>query len=159
MIRNITDSDFEFIFKLYMHPSVNPFLLYEMMDKKAFKPIFDELLNQNIIYIFSENDLNIGMFKFIPLQHRNCHMAYLGGVAIDPSFSGSGFGSKMFADIIELGRKKSIKRIELSVATYNQKAIKLYEKHGFVKEGILRNYTFLISENRYIDEQMMAYLY
>lgn len=159
MTRNITEADFDFIFELYMHPLVNPFLLYEKMGEEAFKPIFDDLLAQNIIYIFSENGLDIGMFKFIPLKHRNHHMAYLGGVAIHPDFAGNGFGSKMFEEIIDLGKNMSLKRIELSTATFNEKALKLYEKHGFVKEGILRNYTHLVSENRYIDEQLMSYIY
>jgi L-phenylalanine/L-methionine N-acetyltransferase len=159
MTRNITQADFDYIYNLYMHPSVNQFLLYEKMDKQAFQPIFDDLLAQNVIYIFSEEGQDIGMFKFIPLKHRNCHMAYLGGVAIDPNCAGKGFGSKMFDEIIEIGHKFGLKRIELSVATFNEKAIKLYEKHGFVAEGILRNYTYLVSENRYFDEQLMSYLY
>ena len=159
MTRNITETDFDFIFELYMHPLVNPFLLYEKMGEEAFKPIFDDLLAQNIVYIFSENGQDIGMFKFIPLKHRNHHMAYLGGVAIHPDFAGNGFGSKMFDEIIDLGKNMSLKRIELSTVTFNEKAIKLYEKHGFVKEGILRNYTHLVSENRYIDEQIMSYIY
>jgi L-phenylalanine/L-methionine N-acetyltransferase len=159
MIKLITNQDFDFIYNLYMHPITNPFLLYEEMAKEQFKPIFNELLSQNIIYIFSENEQNIGMFKLLPLQHRTSHIIYLGGVAIHPDYTGQGFGSKMMSEIIELGKLKGIKRLELSTATFNTKAIKLYEKHGFIFEGIMRNYTFLKSENRYIDEQKMAYLY
>jgi L-phenylalanine/L-methionine N-acetyltransferase len=159
MIRQITNNDFEFIFKLYMHPTVNPFLLYETMPIEAFKPIFDDLLQQKIIFIFAENNENIGMFKMIPLAHRTSHINYLGGVAIHPNYAGKGFGGKMIDEILELGKTRNLKRIELSTATFNQKAIKLYEKKGFILEGVLKNYTYLKSENRYIDEQMMAYLY
>jgi L-phenylalanine/L-methionine N-acetyltransferase len=159
MIRQITNNDFEFIFKLYMHPTVNPFLLYETMPIEAFKPIFDDLLQQKIIFIFAENNENIGMFKMIPLAHRTSHINYLGGVAIHPDYAGKGFGGKMIDEILELGKTRNLKRIELSTATFNQKAIKLYEKKGFILEGVLKNYTYLKSENRYIDEQMMAYLY
>lgn len=156
MVRNIYGEDFDFIYGLYMHPVTNPFLLYESMSKDDFKPIFDQLLAQNIIYIFSENDKNIGMFKLIPLQHRTDHINYIGGLAIDPQFAGKGFGSKMIEAILTLGRQKGLKRMELSTATFNKKAINLYKKHGFETEGILRNYTFLKSENKYVDEQMMA---
>jgi L-phenylalanine/L-methionine N-acetyltransferase len=159
MIRNITESDFDFIYKLYMHPATNPYLLYEVMSEAEFRLIFNELLAQNIIYIFSENNQNIGMFKLVPLTHRSGHINYLGGVALDPDFAGKGYGSKMFTEIIALGREKGLKRIELSTSVFNQKAIKLYEKHGFQYEGILKNYTYLKSEDKYIDEQYMAYLY
>ena len=159
MIRRITETDFDFIYGLYMHPSVNPFLMYEQMDADAFKPIFGDFLKSNIIYIFETNRRAVGMFKFIKQEHRDSHKAYLGGLAIDPSFSGKGYGLQMMKEIIELGKTMDIVRIELSVATFNNKAIALYEKIGFVKEGVLRKFTHLKSEGRFIDEVMMSYLY
>jgi L-phenylalanine/L-methionine N-acetyltransferase len=159
MTRKINPSDFDFIYELYMHPAVNPYLLYEIMSKEDFRPIYNDLLAQNIIYIFSENGQDFGMFKLIPLAHRTSHINYLGGLAIHPKYSGNGYGQKMFLEIIEICRQKNIKRIELSVATTNLKAIKLYEKMGFKPEGILQKYTYLKSENRFLDEQYMAYLF
>ncbi len=159
MIRNIKTNDFELIYGLYMHPEITPYLLYEMMDRISFQPIFDELLEKDIIYIYQENGSAIGMFKLIRLQHRSSHIAYLGGLAIHPAFGGKGYGKKMLEEIIELGRQMNLLRIELSAAVINNKAISLYEKVGFVKEGILKKYTWLKSENRFLDEVMMAYLY
>jgi len=49
-------------------------------------------------------------------------------------------------------------RVELSVATSNEKAIRLYEKAGFEKEGLLKKYTFLKSEQKFLDEVLMAWL-
>ncbi len=159
MTRNITKNDFEFIYQLYMHPAVNQYLLYETMPPESFKPIFDELLKQNVVYIFSENGIDIGMFKLIPLYHRSSHINYLGGLAIHPDFASKGFGKKMLSKILKIGQTKNLKRIELSVSTSNSNAIKLYEKMGFQFEGILKCYTFLKTENRYLDEQYMAYIF
>lgn len=159
MIRNITASDFDFIYYLYMHPQVNPFLLYENMDAQSFEPIFNDLLEKNIIYIFEADGVAVGMFKFIPQSYRTAHIAYLGGLAIDPSYAGKGYGLQMMNKIIGLGKQMSILRIELGVDVINAKAIHLYEKAGFVKEGILRKYTWLKTENRFLDEYMMSYLY
>ncbi|MES2849426.1 MAG: GNAT family protein [Bacteroidota bacterium] len=159
MTRNITPADFDFVYNLYMHPLVNPYLLYEQMDTDTFMPVFEDLINRNIIYIFEADGAARGMFKFIKQEHRDSHKAYLGGLAIDPSFSGNRYGSQMMKEIIELGKTMDILRIELSVATFNEKAIALYEKVGFVKEGVLRKFTHLKSEGRFIDEVMMSYLY
>jgi L-phenylalanine/L-methionine N-acetyltransferase len=159
MHRKITTADFEFIYGLYMHPQTNPYLLYEMMDAATFKPVFDELLVKEIVYVFEVSGVAAGMFKFITQQHRNAHTAYLGGVAIHPEYAGKGYGRQMLQEIIEMGRRQNLKRIELSVATFNDTAIHLYEKVGFVKEGVLRRYTWLVSEGQYIDEYMMSYLY
>jgi L-phenylalanine/L-methionine N-acetyltransferase len=159
MVRKITAADFDFIYDLYMHPAINPWLLYELMDKETFKPVFDDLFSKGIIYIFSADGNEAGMFKLIHEEHRNAHNAYLGGVGIHPGFAGKGYGKKMMEEIIALGKEWGLKRIELSTAIINEKAIALYEKAGFEKEGVLRKYTWLVSEDRYIDEVMMSYLY
>ena len=159
MIRKITAADFDFIYGLYMHPEINPWLLYEMMDANTFKPVFDDLLARDIIYVFEAENKPAGMFKFMPQQHRNHHIAYLGGIALHPDFAGKGYGRVLMNEILELGRRTNILRIELSTATFNDKAIKLYESCGFVKEGVLRKYTHLKSEGSFVDEYLMSYLY
>jgi len=65
----------------------------------------------------------------------------------------------MLQEIIDHVKEKMFLRIELSVASVNGKAIRLYEKAGFVKEGVLKNFTYLKSENKFLDEVMMAYLF
>lgn len=159
MIRLATSKDFDFVYDLYMHPEINPFLLYENMTMPSFEPIFYELIQNQLLYVFEMAHKPVGMFKFIPLKHRNAHIAYLGGIAIDPTQGGKGYGVMMMREIIDLGKSKGLLRIELSVAVGNQKAISLYERSGFKKEGVLQKYTHLKSENRFVDEVMMAYLY
>lgn len=159
MIRVALLSDIHFFYSLYMHAEINPFLLYEQMDEVSFKPIYNDLVEQGILYIFSDAEQDIGMFKLIPLKHRNSHVAYLGGVAIDPTHTGKGYGKSMLEEIIELAQAQHFLRIELSVATHNHKAISLYEAVGFEKEGVLRKLTYLKSEDRYVDEVLMSYLF
>jgi RimJ/RimL family protein N-acetyltransferase len=158
MIRSITNRDFDFIYDLYMHPQVNPFLLYEWMAPGEFNETFLELLDKRIIYVFEKDGLPAGMFKLIPLGQRNSHVAYLGGLAIHPSFNGKGLGTAMMKEIMAFARETGFLRIELSVAVENVKAIRLYEKNGFVKEGVLRKYTYLKKEGRFVDEVLMAWI-
>lgn len=158
MLRKALAADFEFIFGLYMHPDINTYLLYEPMDEMAFRPVFEELLQKQLLFIYQDGEEAIGMCKLVPQFHRNAHMIYLGGVAIHPNFAGKGHGEKMLGEVIALARKKGLRRIELSTATNNFKAIRLYEKMGFLKEGVLRNYTWFPSEDRFIDEVMMSWV-
>jgi L-phenylalanine/L-methionine N-acetyltransferase len=83
----------------------------------------------------------------------------LGGLAIHPDFGGRGFGVKMMQEIIELANQAGYKRIELSAATENLRAIELYKKVGFEAEGILRKYTHLKREGRFLDELLMSYIF
>jgi putative acetyltransferase len=64
----------------------------------------------------------------------------------------------MMQDIIDYVKQNGFLRIELSVASINEKAIRLYERAGFVKEGVLKKFTYLKSEDKFLDEVMMAYL-
>ena len=159
MVRLATDADFGFIEELYFHPQTNPFLLYEMSEKPHFRGIFDDLIMKQIVFVFENDGERIGMFKLAPWTFRTSHIAYLGGVAIHPQFAGKGFGTQMLHEILALGKELGYRRIELSTATINEKAIHLYEKVGFEREGILRHYTFLKSENRFLDELMMSILF
>jgi L-phenylalanine/L-methionine N-acetyltransferase len=158
MTRKATQNDLQFVYSLYMHPQVNPHLLYENMDLEQFKPIYESLLNDEVKYIFEENGESAGMFKLIRLKHRCSHIAYIGGLAIHPDFAGKGFGIRMMHEIIELGKKMNLLRLELSVGSENFQAQKLYKKAGFVEEGVLRKYTHLVNEGRFLDEVMMSYL-
>ena len=159
MIRKATTNDFNFIYDLHIHPEVNRFLFYEIMSAEEFRPIFNELLPDKILYVYEEDTISKGMFKFTPKQYRSSHIVSLGGLAIHPSFSGKGCGQRMLDEIILLGKERGFIRMELGVSTINTKAIHLYEKAGFKKEGVLKKYIFLKTENLFLDDILMAYLY
>lgn len=158
MIRKATATDFEFIYELYMHPQINPYLLYELMDAVTFLPIFEELFNKQVLFVYADETKQMGMCKLVPQQHRNAHILYVGGVGIRASEAGKGHGLNMLQEVKEYARNNGFLRIELSVATINERAIHLYEKAGFVKEGVMKNFTYLKSENKFLDEVLMAFL-
>jgi len=158
MLEKVSASDFDFIYGLYMNPEVNPYLLYEMMDEETFRPIFDDLLKDEVLYLYKEGSETLGMCKLIRQKYRDEHKLYLGGVAIHPNNFGKGFGRKMMLEIIDFCKNIGVLRIELTVAVPNEKAIHLYESVGFTKEGILKKYTYLKSKNQFIDEVLMSYL-
>lgn len=158
MTRKATENDLLFIYDLYMQPQANPHLMYEKMDLEQFQPIYQDLLKDEVKYIFEDNQQAVGMFKLIPLKFRSSHVAYLGGVAIHSDFAGKGFGLKMMNAIINLAAERGIARIELSAGIANERAIELYKRAGFEEEGVLRKYTHLKSEGRFIDEMLMSYI-
>lgn len=139
-----------------MHPETNPWLLYENMDEASFQSIFYDLINRETLYVFEMEGIQAGMCKLMPQKFRNSHIMYLGGVAIDPLHKGKGWGRVMLEEAIALIQKKGYHRIELTVATFNDRAIALYESMGFMNEGRLKDYTYLASEGRYIDEYVMG---
>lgn len=158
MLEKAKLDDFSYIYNLYMHPEVNPYLLYEMMEQETFRPIFEDLIKEEVLFLYKNGLETIGMCKLIRQKYRNEHILYLGGLAIHPDYFGKGFGKKIMHEIINFCKKQGVSRIELSVAIHNEKAIRLYEYAGFTKEGVLKNYTFLKSKGQFIDEILMSNL-
>lgn len=148
--------DFSFIYSLYMHPENNRWLLYDEMVEQEFQPIFDELVKRGHLYIYEVDGQPAGMFKLQPMRYRNSHIIYLGGVAMDPAFKGKGHGSKMISESVSIATAQGFTRMELTVATSNEQAIRLYEQHGFEKEGVLKQYSFIKAEGLYLDEWVMG---
>lgn len=156
MLRVAVSSDLSFIYGLYMHPDTNPWLLYEKMEEASFQPIFYDLINRESLYVFEIDGMPVGMCKLMPQKFRNSHIMYLGGVAIDPIHAGKGWGRTMLKEALALVTAKGYHRVELTVATFNDRAIALYESMGFLNEGRLKDYTYLAGEGRYIDEYVMG---
>ena len=90
------------------------------------------------------------------LGGRRRHVASLGmGVADD--LNGQGIGTALLEALIEAADKwLDVRRIELTVFVDNEPAIRLYERHGFEREGTMRAWAF--RDGRYVDALAMARL-
>ncbi|MBB3461867.1 GNAT family N-acetyltransferase [Rhizobium sp. BK377] len=96
---------------------------------------------------------NGGMNRF---EGRRQHAASL-GMGVHDDFTGRGIGTFLMAAMLDAADNwHDIKRIELTVYTDNDAAIRLYEKFGFEKEGLLKSFGY--RAGRYIDAYTMARL-
>ena len=92
--------------------------------------------------------------EFSFLESRR-HRAEL-GITVHDDFQDRGLGTLIMGHLIEIARSKGIRKLELLVVAENERAIHLYEKMGFVKEGHLRmNHYSYITDN-YGDDYTMA---
>lgn len=71
-----------------------------------------------------------------PRQH---HRGVL-GMGVHKDFRGQGLGSRLMEHTLTLARDAGLEKIELQVYTSNVAAIRLYESHGFEREGLMRKY-------------------
>jgi putative acetyltransferase len=157
-LRAATPADFDWIYSLYFLPETNPYLLYDPMTPQEFAPIFDQLLAQGIKQVFEVNGEPVGMVKLAPLTHRTGHVLYIGGLAIHPSKARMGYGLALMQAVKAWAATKGFTRLELDVDDDNLAAKRLYEKAGFVVEGVLRNYAFRQTVQQFFDNYRMAYL-
>ena len=85
---------------------------------------------------------------------RNRHSGEF-GMSVRKQYWGLGIGSLMLDTLIDWARHTQIvKKINLRVRTDNQRAILLYERKGFVKEGTSRKEILL--DGKYFDHHWMG---
>jgi putative acetyltransferase len=103
------------------------------------------------------DDLIIGNIGLSPAANgRRRHVASI-GMGVHDDFRGRGVGSALMKAALDLADNwLDIRRIELTVFTDNDDAIRLYERNGFVTEGHFRDFAF--RDGRYVDAYSMARL-
>jgi RimJ/RimL family protein N-acetyltransferase len=78
-------------------------------------------------------------------------------IYLHQDFQNIGLGTMMVKRAIELAKERGFHRLGLTVVADNHRAIKVYEKVGFKKEGIARD-AFYGDDHRYHDEVEMGLL-
>ena len=78
------------------------------------------------------------------------------GVGVLAAHSGQGLGRALLRDVETFARNRALRRIELTVMAHNTRARALYERMGYLKEGVKRDSLFV--DGAFVDEIMMAKL-
>ena len=66
--------------------------------------------------------------------------SYVQTIAVAPAHQGSGLGTTLLTRLIDESARRGCKRLDLEVRADNQRAIALYEHHGFTRIGLRRRY-------------------
>ncbi len=106
-----------------------------------------------------ERNSPIGMIGLHLVQPglRRAHVRGL-GISVASGWQGRGVGDRLMqAALYWADRWAGILRVELTVLSDNTRAIKLYERHGFITEGTMRGH--ILRDGVYADAQMMARLH
>ena len=78
------------------------------------------------------------------------------GMGLLPAYRGRGIGRRLMESAVSRARETDLQRVELDVYASNGAAIALYEKLGFVHEGVKRKGRLL--DGHYDDVILMALL-
>jgi ribosomal protein S18 acetylase RimI-like enzyme len=78
------------------------------------------------------------------------------GMGVIPAYRGRGIGLQLLAATVEKAGQEGFARIEFEVRADNAPAIALYEKFGFVREGVVQRAVRI--DGDYVDAIAMAML-
>ena len=156
--REIRREDFDQVYEIYMDETVNPYVNFETMSRKGFRPIFDEMIERGGLEVYELDGDVISALVISRFQHRLKHLAYIGAFGIKRSYQGRGIGTKIMQELIRDLRADGVRRIELRVEADNHRAISFYGKLGFEAEGTLRKYMKRELDADYVDVHLMGLL-
>lgn len=98
----------------------------------------------------------VGMASLTRLEGRRSHVGAV-GMGVHDACVGKGLGTRLLTSLLEVADDWwALRRIELTVNADNAAAIGLYERMGFEREGVLRDYALRGGE--FIDAVSMARL-
>ena len=101
-------------------------------------------------------DKAVGMIFLGREENRRSHVGSI-GMAVHDAYAGRGVGTALMAAVVEMADNwLQLKRLELSVYADNARAIALYERFGFEREGL--NRAFAWRDGAYADSLSMARL-
>lgn len=95
-----------------------------------------------VIFAIRHNETKdiIGITGFDDIQWNNGTATLFVGIG-DKTHTGKGFGKEALRMLINFGfYELNLHRIQLNVIAYNERAIRLYESLGFVREGAYREF-------------------
>jgi putative acetyltransferase len=96
----------------------------------------------------------MGGLDLFPKSPRRRHAGHI-GLAVHDKWQSKGVGSALMKALIDAADNwLNLSRLELTVFTDNEAALKLYKKLGFVIEGTHRKFAF--RDGEYVDAYTMA---
>ncbi|MFZ7942858.1 MULTISPECIES: GNAT family N-acetyltransferase [Bacillaceae] len=121
------------------------------INEPGFKQIIidDTESKKNLFLVAEVNGRIVGFSRCEGNQLKRTSHKVEFGVCVLKDFWGYGIGQNLLKESIHWADTNNIKKITLNVLETNDNAIKLYQKHGFEVEGILKKDKVLSDGNYY----------
>ncbi|MBI5681835.1 MAG: GNAT family N-acetyltransferase [Deltaproteobacteria bacterium] len=131
------------------------FPVTEKMEDKWYESALDDQSRTRVIFAIVSLKDN-ALIGFIHLNRIDwiARVAYFGITIGDKEFQGKGMGPDAMEILFNYAFELlNLRKICLEVASFNEKAIRLYQRFGFKEEGVLKEQLFL--EGNYHDVVLM----
>jgi ribosomal protein S18 acetylase RimI-like enzyme len=108
-------------------------------------------------FVALDGDKVAGWCDIIPRDRPSMRHVGVLGIGILPAYRDRGIGTALMTRTLEAARRRKMRKIELEVLADNKRAIALYRKLGFVREG--RKLKAARLGGRYRDMVLMGYFF
>ena len=157
-IRPVEPDDWPDFSEIFEQPNAVAGTLQMPLRSRAFRrERFEQRLKDGSPHLAAVIDgAVIGAAGLSRLENRRSHAGTI-GMAVHDAYAGRGAGSALMAALLDIADNwMGLTRVELTVYADNARAIGLYERFGFVREGVLKQ--FALRDGVLIDALAMARL-
>lgn len=161
ILREITESDLDLVMEWRNRPEVmNCFFSRTMLTAEGQRKWFASYQVDDtdvMLMIVTHDGIPIGTMALYHIDNANRKAEFGRVLLADERFSGKGFAYEALELILAYAFKRlMLNRLYLEVFANNESAIRLYEKCGFIREGLLReDYS---NGQEYLDVTLMSIL-
>ena len=158
ILRSFDKDDVETKVNWINNPDNNRFLHYELPLKvdKTLKWFKEKDNTKRIDCIIVYNGIAVGVIGLLSIDKINSKAEYYITIG-ETSFKNKGIATKATQAIIEYGFKElGLHKIYLTVDADNEAAIRLYEKTGFIREGVFVDDMYNTKKSRFINRARYA---
>jgi ribosomal protein S18 acetylase RimI-like enzyme len=118
------------------------------------KFVRENLAERAVQLVALEEERVIGWCDVLPKPRPTLRHSGVLGIGVVAAHRHRGIGRALLGAALQAARSRGLSRIELTVRVDNDVARRLYERFGFVIEGLCRRYTLVDGE--YHDSHLMA---
>lgn len=111
-----------------------------MPSKEGFEENYEYYLEDDractLVAIYENKLIGSGHIDYCANKKRSAHRCDI-DLGILKEYWGLGIGGKIMQTLLDVAKNSKFEQVELSVASKNERAIKMYESFGFQKTGII----------------------
>jgi RimJ/RimL family protein N-acetyltransferase len=160
-LRRIESSDVDYFLQSVSNPEIRRLTGTTGFFTKAKIETFLERVTTDsnridLMIALQENDQVIGDLAILDIDHQQRNGSFRIAIT-DESYMSKGYGTEALRLIIDyMFNTLNLRRIGINVYAFNARAIRAYEKLGFVQEGVLREELYY--DGQYHDNILMGLL-
>jgi len=138
LVKEINNEILDFLFKTRTNPEIDKHLSGKPPSNYSEHVKYLQQKWENFRLLIDENGNYIGYSQIAPKENNSCEL----GFVISPDYQGKGFGKKLVELTLE-EVKEQYNIVFLLVKKDNSKAIRMYEKFGFVTKKEIKKELYM----------------
>ena len=121
-----------------MHSEKRVDIIKEKSNEELKKNLIDMLENKDeTILVIDYNGIIIGYAAISQYKNNVTNTIWIEQIIIDNKYRNKGYGKELIKEISEFAKKNNCGRIELNCWSFNEDALKFYEKIGFKEQRVI----------------------